>query len=107
MQGDSQRFEDMETREISTTKRWAIGIIIIIVVQTAAFIWAAALAFAQVEQNKTDIGTLKNSASVILSRENVEDILSGRDEKIEALKDELSDFKLEVRGALLRIENKL
>ncbi len=82
--------------KLSETTRWGIGIIIMLLMQTFGIGWYLAALDAQVQQNSSEIGTLKSGAAVYLTRQQLEDILGGRDAETRALKD-----------AVLRMESKI
>ena len=80
-------------REISATSKWAIGILLGLALQTGGFVWWFSSWSANVdsqlietrkiaEANQSDVSALKQGASVILSREQLDDILSSRDIRI-------------------------
>lgn len=87
-------------REVDTTKRWSIGIIITIVVQTIGIAWWAASLNAQVAENSKDIDMLQtqlaNSSALILSREQIDDILLVRDTKIESIEQAVKRIEIKL-----------
>lgn len=95
--------DQITNKEISTTTRWGIGIIIAIISQSMAFVWFLSdLNSKAVETDKIarmnaqSIASLQQGASVILTREQLDDILSSRDARLD-----------NIERALVRIEGKL
>lgn len=87
------------------------GVIITIIVQSLAIVWWASALSAQTNQNQHDITEIKqvinSSASITLTREQLNDILASRDSEIKSLNNNVEDFKTETRNSLSRIEQKL
>ena len=104
-------YDQIQNKEISATRRWAIGIIIALTIQSFSVVWGAAILYANVQRNSEDIAEVKDktdqAASALLTRQEVGDILNSRDSEIQAIRDELRDFKEEVRAGIKRIEDKL
>lgn len=88
--------KDMKDNEVKTTIRWSASIIIFLVIQTAGAIWWASNTNAQVLQNTRDINDLQNTNAVYLDRNQLNDILGARDQRIE-----------NIEKAVNRIEQKL
>lgn len=87
---------DFEKKEITTTIRWALYIIIAIVLQTIAVAWYFAQQDATIRQHSLAISKLESGSSVYISREQLDDLLGARDEKT-----------ANIEKSLLRIEGKL
>jgi predicted RND superfamily exporter protein len=85
-----------EETEIKTTKNWSASIMITIVLQTLGFVWYAAQLDQQVKQHTAQIAELKSDTGVLISREQLNDLLGGRDQKI-----------TNIESALIRIEKKI
>lgn len=83
-------------KEISTTVRWGVGIILTILVQTIGFVWYLSQRDALLDQHTQDIAELQSGTSIYISRSQLDDILGGTQVEIKGLKD-----------SLLRIETKL
>lgn len=95
--------EKIVDREISATTRWGIGIIITIIIQSAGAIWfiaglnAKTIETAKIAgQNSEAIKSLQQGASVILTRDQLDDILGSRDARLDS-----------IEKTLVRIESKL
>ncbi len=82
--------------EVSATKMWGIGLFCTLIVQSGAVFWWAAQIQSQNDYNTERINKLETGASVILSRESLNDVLLSRDNEIRNLQNQLN-----------RIENKL
>lgn len=99
----------MKDQKLSFT--FSTGIIITILLQSFCVVWWASKLQAQTQQNTDAISSIQSqynsSASVTLTRDQLNDILGSRDAQIKALQDSLDDFKKEVRISLSRVENKL
>lgn len=90
-------------REISATTRWGIGIIITILFQSAGIVWFVAGLNAKAieteklaKENAVSIKSLQQGASVIMTRQQLDDILSPRDTRLD-----------NIEKTLIRIESKL
>lgn len=83
-------------KEIATTVRWGVGIILAIFIQSLGFAWYAAQVVAEVSQNTSDIKDLQTRTSVYINREQLDDLLGARDEKT-----------ANIERSLSRIESKL
>lgn len=83
MQNDRDVINQATDREISATARWGIGIILALFIQTAGAIWWASDISSRVYQNEVEITQLRNGASVILTREQLNDILGIRDTRLD------------------------
>lgn len=81
---------DESKKEVNTTIRWGAGIIITIILQTFGVIWYFAQMDALLNQHTTDITDLQNGSSIYISREQLNDILSG--------------YQTEVKGVNARLE---
>jgi hypothetical protein len=75
--------------EISATRRWAIGIILTILIQTAGGVWYIASVVAQVQSNTYRIQRIEHdmerSVAIIVNRSQLEDILGVRDQRLHNL----------------------
>jgi hypothetical protein len=83
--------EQLINKEITNTTRWGVGLLIGLLIQTAGMVWWAAQLDAQVESNTADIQSLDtkldNSAAVTISREQIEDLLGARDQRLKNVED--------------------
>lgn len=73
-----------------------IGVFFAILVQTLGIVWYAGQLDAQVTEQTQDIAELKENRAITLTRDQLNDILSGRDERIS-----------NIEKAVTRIETKL
>ena len=80
-----QEIRKQVDREISNTSRWAIGLMLTIVLQSATIVWWASQLNAKVEENAGDIAELKNGALLLISRDQLNDILRVRDTRLDTL----------------------
>lgn len=80
---------------LSETAKWGIGLGITILLQTFAVGWFVSGLSSQVERNVQDISNLKSGAAVYLTREQLEDILGARDQKL-----------VNIENAVTRLETK-
>ena len=87
---------ELEKKEIATTVRWGIGIIVAIIMQTITVAWYFAQQDATIQQHTSAISKLENSTSFYISREQLDDLLGARDEKT-----------ANIERSLNRIESKL
>lgn len=87
---------DFQKKEIATTVRWGIGIILAIVVQTITVAWYFAKQDATIQQHSISIQKLENGTNVYINREQLNDLLGARDEKT-----------ANIEKTLIRIEGKL
>lgn len=87
---------EVQKKEIATTIRWGIGIILTILCQSAAFVWYIAHLDSVVTQHTEAIAKLESGTSVYISRDQLDDLLGARDEKT-----------ANIEKSLLRIESKL
>ncbi|MBX4216150.1 hypothetical protein KW797_04345 [Candidatus Parcubacteria bacterium] len=82
------------------TRTFGAGIIIALAVQTATIIWWAAQVSAQVQANTDDILSIKsqivNTAAVILTREQLQDILGARDARMDSIQDQLNRIERKI-----------
>ena len=99
---DSQ-LERNTQREISTTTRWGVGIMLTILIQSGTAIWFLSGLNSQsnqnalvAQENSISIKNLQQGAAVILTREQLDDILSSRDIRLD-----------NIETTLKRIESKL
>lgn len=92
--------ERATAKEMSATARWGFGILIALFIQTGGFIWWQsswqATTTAQINQNAKDINSLKQGAAVILTREQLDDILQSRDIRLD-----------NIEKSMTRIEQKI
>lgn len=90
---------------------FSVGVIVALVVQTGSIFWWASGVQAQVNQSRADIADIKaqlvDNTAVVLTRQQLNDILGVRDAKIDALTQDISEFKADTRATLSRIERKL
>lgn len=93
-----------------TTRKWAVGIIITISIWCIGILWKASALVEQVKQNTEDItrqgkeiDELKNGVSIIITRDQLDDILLVRDTRLDNF--EKSMGKIEAK--LDRILNEL
>lgn len=86
----------VEEKENKTTKTWGASIIITIVLQTFGFIWYVAQLDAEIKQHTLQIRELKDNTNILISREQLNDLLGGRDQKIS-----------NIESAISRIERKI
>lgn len=86
-------------REISATARWGIGILIALAMQSGGMIyWFSAWSArtdASIDKNAQDIAELKKGAAVILTREQLDDVLLSRDTRLDNI--EKSVGRIEVK----------
>lgn len=85
-----------QQNEIGTTRRWGIGIMMMLLTQAVAVVWYLAGVDSVVAQNTRDIQELQNGSSVYISRDQLDDLLGARDEKTS-----------NIEKTLIRIETKL
>ena len=83
-------------KEIATTVRWGVGIILTIVMQTLTVAWYFAQQDSTIQQHSLAISKLENGTSVFINREQLDDLLGARDEKT-----------ANIERSLNRIESKL
>jgi len=88
--------DENSKKEVATTVRWGVGIILTIFIQTMTFVWYFAQIDSLVKQHTVQILELKNGTSVYISREQLDDLLGSRDEKT-----------ANIEKTLIRIEGKL
>lgn len=88
-----------ETRK-SGTVNLSLSIIIAILIQTSGIVWWASQVSAQVATNTDNITTIQDSltanAAIVLTRQQLDDILGARDARLDNIEQQLD-----------RIENKL
>ena len=87
---------ELEKKEIATTVRWGIGIILAIILQTITVAWYFAQQDATIQQHSLAISKLESGTSVYISRDQLDDLLGARDEKT-----------ANIEKSLYRIESKL
>ncbi len=68
---------------------WNAAIILTLIVYGVGFTWYLAKLDAKVDQTIGDINKLQSTSSVLISRDQLEDILGGRDEKIDNIENKL------------------
>lgn len=102
--------EKIVDREISATTRWGVGIIITIILQSAGVVWfIAGLNAKAIEteriarENSVSIKSLQQGASVIMTRDQLNDILGSRDARL----DNIEKRQEYMQNTLNRIESKL
>jgi len=83
-------------KEIATTVRWGIGILLAIIGQTVTVAWFFAQQDATIQQHALAIAKLESGTSVYINREQLDDLLGARDEKT-----------ANIEKTLIRIEGKL
>lgn len=88
--------EKQINKEVNATIRWSVGILITLFLQTATAVWWASGISKQVEQNKAEIASLRSGAAVILTRDQLDDILGVRDARLD-----------NIESSIRRVEAKL
>ena len=81
---------------LNESTRWGVGILAALALQTFSVGWYLATLNAQVNQNSQAISELRTGATVYLTREQLEDILGARDQRLS-----------NIEGSVSRIEKKL
>lgn len=87
---------DTSRKEIATTVRWGVGIIIAIISQTVIIAWYFAQQDSTLRQHTIAISKLESGTNVYINREQLNDLLGARDEKT-----------ANIERSLSRIESKL
>lgn len=74
-----------ESSERSVVVKWNAAILITLVIYGITTIWWLAKLDARVEQHAVEINEIKQGSSVLISREQLTDLLSGRDERLSGI----------------------
>ena len=81
---------------LTDTQRWGIALLLAILTQTLGIVWFASGLVKQVEQNTAEISTLKSGATVYLTRQQLEDILGGRDQRLSNIEASVSRIETKI-----------
>lgn len=99
--------ENTEAHELKknrdTTRKWAIGIIITVSIWCVGILWKASAIVEQVQQNTEDIARqsreideLKNGVSIIITRDQLDDILLVRDTRLDNFEKSMGKIELKL-----------